>query len=75
MAAVRGLPRPRPPLFFPRDHEGAGSRAAREQQAGAVCQPCPIRESRGSFAVSTGERHGFRGGTSELERRRTIRAA
>ncbi len=54
-------------LFYP--EKGGSTREAK-----AVCHSCPVRLQCLDFALSTGERFGIWGGTSEPERRMLRRA-
>lgn len=62
-AACRGM---EPALFFP-------TVEAEVAEALAVCRVCPVRQECLEWALSTRERHGIWGGTTEQERRRLMR--
>jgi WhiB family redox-sensing transcriptional regulator len=65
-AACRG---PAGGMFFaPVAGERAADRAAREQQAKAVCQRCPVVDPCLSYALRIREPHGVWGGLNEIER-------
>ena len=57
-----------PALFYP--NNGAGVDKAR-----VVCATCPVTEECLEYALSTGEKFGVWGGTSERERRLKLRTA
>jgi len=62
-AACRGMDSG---LFFPAVDTDA-------TEALAACRVCPVRLECLEWALSTRERHGIWGGTTELERRRIMR--
>lgn len=62
-AACRGVD---PELFFP-------GRGDKNDQAAAICQPCPVRLDCLDHAITTGEKLGMWGGLNEKQRRRARR--
>ncbi len=64
LAACRGMDTQ---LFFPDRGESA-------QEAEAACRACPVSTHCAEYAISTGQRFGIWGGTSERQRGR-IRAS
>ncbi len=62
-AACRGMDAS---VFFP-------SADADASEALAICRVCPVRQECLDWAVSTRERFGVWGGTTEQERRRILR--
>ena len=56
-----------PSLFFAGDDESVA-------EAMQLCAVCDVRRECLETALATGEMHGVWGGTTETERRRTIRA-
>ncbi|WP_037861462.1 WhiB family transcriptional regulator [Streptomyces sp. NRRL S-340] len=65
-AACRGMDSA---LFFPPSGERGHARRRREEAAGAVCGPCPVRLLCDDFAVGSGQRYGVWGGRTEADRR------
>ncbi len=59
LAACRGSD---PQLFFPPDELPAPLRVQLQQQAAAVCRPCPVRQACLGYSLLTGQRHGVWGG-------------
>jgi WhiB family redox-sensing transcriptional regulator len=55
-------------FFAPVAGERAADRSAREQQAKAVCQRCPVVDPCLSYALRIREPHGVWGGLNEIER-------
>jgi WhiB family redox-sensing transcriptional regulator len=69
-AACRG---PHASVFFPPPQfERKDEKAAREEQAKAICATCPVREPCLAYALRIREPHGIWGGMSEAERRPLI---
>lgn len=64
-ARCRGLPTE---MFFVPDGDRGRSRLVRETRAKRICQSCPVLRQCGTFAVSTGERHGVWGALTPMER-------
>lgn len=62
-AACRGLD---PEIFYPASDEEA-------DEAKAICDQCPVRQSCLEHALMQREREGIWGGCTERERRRTLR--
>ncbi|WP_241961981.1 WhiB family transcriptional regulator [Rhodococcus opacus] len=58
-----------PGLFFPRGDEGRGDRIRRERQAKSLCLHCPVCLQCRQHALTTRERYGIWGGTTESDRR------
>jgi WhiB family redox-sensing transcriptional regulator len=60
--------------FFPPPHfELKEDKDAREDQARALCQACPVQQDCLDYSLAVQEPHGIWGGLNELERRRLIR--
>ncbi|WP_033292423.1 WhiB family transcriptional regulator [Amycolatopsis jejuensis] len=61
-----------PELFFPISAIGPGARQV--EKAKAVCARCPVRAECLTYALDNGLDNGIFGGTTELERRKLVRA-
>ncbi len=60
-------------FFAPSHFERKQEKDARESQARALCQACPVRVACLEHSLAVQEPHGIWGGLNELERRRTLR--
>jgi WhiB family transcriptional regulator, redox-sensing transcriptional regulator len=66
-AACRG---PQAAIFFPpTQFERKAEKQAREREAKAICQSCPVTEPCLQYALEIREPHGIWGGLNEAERR------
>jgi WhiB family redox-sensing transcriptional regulator len=69
-AACRG---PHADIFFPPARpERKEERAAREEEAKAICASCRVRAACLDYALRIREPHGVWGGLSEIERKQLI---
>lgn len=69
-AACRG---PHTAVFFPPAHfERKDDKEAREAQAKAICNTCPVRRPCLEYALRIREPHGIWGGLNEVERRQLL---
>ena len=69
-AACRGL---EVELFLGVDDETPSQRRTRQNEAVRVCAQCPVRGRCLELALTSNERYGVWGGTTEAERQRLIR--